>query len=575
MSTKKIATLTASGTKRFATPTASRTKRFTTLIAAVCLVAGLAGCGGSNGSKNDTANSTPTTDSGNTNSGNAQAPATTDNQGDAKADNQPAAAANKKLEISTIQGTWASPLPDPNGNGAKMIDEKFNIDLKSQFVPYDEYGNKLPVVMAAGDLPDMIGMEGVDANFVKWAKQGAFLPLNDYIDKYEAIKSIPKNVWDAVTVDGKIYGIPNYFPSKYGKKPIIRKDWLDNLGLSMPTTYDELEKVAIAFTNDDPDKNGKKDTLGLGLAKSIVYGAWMGAGWDSGWYNKNDKGQLIPGNISDGFKQQVTVLHDLYKAGAVSKDWAVTKSTDVRKDFFAGKIGIFYEQPYDISETRFKQLKEANPTAELAVIPPFVQDDGQQGFTGLPGYYELHSLNAKLKNDPDKIDRILSIINYFMTFIPTDQRNDQNADYDWQNGGVGKGYTMQNGVAIGIDGASSEMPTTYFGVRYWAPTDEDTQPATVLQDPFTKSFVQSAVDLLKNTKTYLDPVNRIHSDLMFANISELDQGIADHQTRMIVGQEPISDWDKMVKEYLSKGGQAIIDQVNQLLDENGIVGEWK
>ncbi|WP_308639641.1 extracellular solute-binding protein [Paenibacillus silvisoli] len=546
-----------------------KTKKLATLLAAVSIMTGLTGCGGSNDNNNKPANTAEQTDSSNT-------PATNAAENEPAATNQqPAAEEKKNFEISTIQGTWASPLPDPNGNGAKMINEKFNVDLKTQFVPYDEYANKLPVVMAAGDLPDLIGMEGVDANFVKWAKQGAFLPLNDYIDKYDAIKSIPKNVWDAVTVDGKIYAIPNYFPSKYGKKPIIRQDWLNNLGLSMPTTYDELKKVAIAFAKNDPDKNGKNDTLGLGLAKSIVYGAWMGAEWDSGWYNKNENGQLIPGNISEGFKKQVTLLNDLYKEGAISKDWAVTKSADVRKDFFAGKIGIFYEQPYDISETRFKTLKETNPTAELAVIPPFAQDDGQQGFMGLPGYYELHSLNAKLADDPEKIDRILEMINYFMTFIPVDQRNDQNPEYDWQYGGVGKGYNMENGVALGIDGAFSEMPTTYFGIRYWAPTDEDTQPAMVLQDPFTKGFVQSAVDMLKTTKTYLDPVNRIHSDLLYAKVSELDQVVAEHTTKMIVGQESINDWDKMVQEYLKSGGQEIIDQVNQLLNDNGIAGEWK
>ncbi|RAP75975.1 extracellular solute-binding protein [Paenibacillus montanisoli] len=546
-----------------------KTKKIVTLLAAASIITGLTGCGGSNDNGNNKpANTAQTTDSSNT-------PAATTENEPAATNQQPAADEKKQLEISTIQGTWASPLPDPNGNGAKMINEKFNVDLKTQFVPYDEYANKLPVVMAAGDLPDVIGMEGVDANFVKWAKQGAFLPLNDYIDKYDAIKNIPKNVWDAVTVDGKIYAIPNYFPSKYGKKPIIRQDWLNNLGLSMPTTYDELKKVAIAFTKNDPDKNGKNDTLGLGLAKSIVYGAWMGAEWDSGWYHKNENGQLIPGNISEGFKKQVTLLHDLYQEGAISKDWAVTKSADARKDFFAGKIGIFYEQPYDISETRFKTLKETNPGAELAVIPPFVQEDGQQGFTGLSGFYELHSLNAKMADDPDKIDRILEMINYFMTFIPVDQRNDQNPEYDWQYGGVGKGYTMENGVALSIDGAFSEMPTTYFGIRYWAPTDEDTQPAMVLQDPFTKGFVQSAVDLLKTTKTYLDPVNRIHSDLLYAKVSELDQAVVEHTTKMIVGQEPIADWDKMVEEYLNAGGQEIIDDVNKLLDENGIAGEWK
>lgn len=489
----------------------------------------------------------------------------------------PAATPNtaKKLTISSIRGSWADPIPDTNGEGVKKINEKFNVELKPQFVPYDEYANKLPVVMAAGDLPDMIGSEAVDANFVKWAKQGAFLPLNDYIDKYPQLKAIPKYVWDAVTVDGKIYGIPNYFPAKYGKKPIIRKDWLDNLNLKMPTNYDELKQVAIAFTKNDPDKNGKNDTIGLALASKIVYGAPMGTAWDSSWYYKNAAGQLIPGTISDGFKQQISFMRDLYQEGAISKDWAVSKIGDVRKDFFAGKYGIFYEQPYDISETRFKTLKQLQPGAELAVIPAFKQPDGQQGFTGLPGFYEVTMLNGKLKSDPDKVNRILQMLDYFFKFIPVDQRNPQNADYDWQNGGVDKAYTMTNGVAIDKEGANSLQPKSYIIDRYWAPSDEATDPAKVLQDPFTKNFVQSAVDLLKNTKFYLDPVNRIHSEVLDAKGSELDKLVNDHQTKMIVGQESMADWDKMVQEYLSKGGKEIIDDVNKKLADAKIAGEWK
>ncbi|WP_240941578.1 extracellular solute-binding protein [Paenibacillus sp. HB172176] len=529
-------------------------KKNVILFSAACLLAGLVGCSSNNNSQSSevTPSSTKTADEGQSLDG-----------------------MDKTITISSISGSWSDPIPDPKGNGVQMMNDKFNINFKPQIVPYDEYANKLPVVMAAGDLPDMVGMESVDANFVKWAKQGAFLPLNDYIENYDALKSIPKYVWDAVSIDGKIYGIPEFFPSKYGKKPVIRQDWLDNLGLEMPTNYEELEKAAIAFTNDDPDKNGQKDTLGLGLAKDIVYGAPMGAAYDNVWYSKNEQGQLIPGNISDGFKQQVTMLHDLYQAGAISKDWALTKSSDARKDFFAGKTGIWFEQPYDITETRFKQLKEASPEAKLAVIPPFQQDDGQQGFIGLPGYYQLYSLNASMKNDPDKIDRILQIINYFMTFIPVDERNPQNPEFDWQNGGVDVGYSVENGVSLDIEGASSEQPKVYLSIPYWAPADEDTQPAEVLQDPFTKSFVQSAVDLMKSTKTYLDPVNRIHSELYYAKSSELNKAVTDHQTRMIVGQESLDDWDKMVEEFMSKGGQDMINEVNSELTQAGIAGEWK
>jgi putative aldouronate transport system substrate-binding protein len=59
-----------------------------------------------------------------------------------------------------------------------MINEKFNVDFKTEFVPIAEYFQKLPSRMASGDIPDIIGMESADSNYYKWAKQGAFLPLD-------------------------------------------------------------------------------------------------------------------------------------------------------------------------------------------------------------------------------------------------------------------------------------------------------------------------------------------------------------------------------------------------------------
>ncbi|MBO1722884.1 sugar ABC transporter substrate-binding protein, partial [Extibacter sp. GGCC_0201] len=47
---------------------------------------------------------------------------------------------------------------------------------------------------------------------------------------------------------------------------LIRQDWLDNLGLYMPTTAEELLDVMRAFTFDDPDGNGKDDTYGFTAA---------------------------------------------------------------------------------------------------------------------------------------------------------------------------------------------------------------------------------------------------------------------------------------------------------------------
>src|SRR5690606_14443860 len=106
-------------------------------------------------------------------------------------------APREHLKITHIAGTWASPIPSPNSEGVKLINERYNIDYVPQFVPYGEYDNILPVTIAGGDIPDIIGMEGITANFAKWADQGAFLALNDYLDfdKYDSLAVIPQNVW--------------------------------------------------------------------------------------------------------------------------------------------------------------------------------------------------------------------------------------------------------------------------------------------------------------------------------------------------------------------------------------------
>ena len=65
---------------------------------------------------------------------------------------------------------------------------------------------------------------------------------------------------------------------------LIRKDWLDKLGLQPPKTWDDLAKVAQAFTTQDPDGDGKADTYGLAVPGSTSRGyiSWY---WSSFLYS--------------------------------------------------------------------------------------------------------------------------------------------------------------------------------------------------------------------------------------------------------------------------------------------------
>lgn len=476
----------------------------------------------------------------------------------------------KKLDISLFEGVWSS-IPDPGGPGAQAINEKFNVNYKTNLVPMDQSAQKLAVLMASGDIPDFVGLGGADASFLKWAKQGAFLPLNDYIDKYPVFKLVPKNAWDSVTVDGKIYGIPRFFTTKYRNYPIIRKDWLDKLGLQMPTNYKELLEVAKAFTFKDPDGNGKDDTYGFVMANGLDNEMAIGSGYASDtWSLKNDKGQYIPGVISEAGKERIQFLHDAYAASVVEKDWPVLTYKDNRTKFWGGKAGIYYEgTPGGVD--LFKQLLKAAPDAVIEPIPPFKAPDGSQAFPGLSGWYQMYALNGKLKDDPDKVDRILSMIDYFGTFIEPKDQNENNPDFDWKNGGIGKGYTMENGVAVTPEETISQRPKSYLQIAEWAPSDEALQVARkAANNPIQKAYAEKSVELWsKPGSTYISPLYSIHSDLYDTKFWELMSKLLDEQTKMIVGNSSMDNWDKMVDNFLKSGGQDIIDEVNQKLQEAG------
>ena len=99
---------------------------------------------------------------------------------------------------------------------------------------------------------------------------GILLPINEYWDNYPNIKNgRDEATWDLMRyTDGNIYSIGIKNPNPLS---IIayRQDWLDKLGLEVPTTLDEYYKVATAVAKEDPDGNGVDDTFAFGGYQNV------------------------------------------------------------------------------------------------------------------------------------------------------------------------------------------------------------------------------------------------------------------------------------------------------------------
>ena len=100
-----------------------------------------------------------------------------------------------------------------------------------------------------------------------------FWEVGPYLKDYPNLSKMNKLINKNASIDGKLYGIYREPPlSRQGI--VIRKDWLDNLGLKMPETVEDLYDIAKAFTEQDPDQNGKDDTIGLADRHDLTFGAF-------------------------------------------------------------------------------------------------------------------------------------------------------------------------------------------------------------------------------------------------------------------------------------------------------------
>ena len=240
----------------------------------------------------------------------------------------------------------------------KWTEEHFNI--KINWITTDNQVAKLNVLMAAGDIPDMMTI-GMDlAGLATYADQGvlAELPLSmvrqhmpGYMTEYLGGFDVD-DVWKFSEVDGKNMGLP-----KMGLGGNIRNaitwnaQWLLNVGISsIPETLGEFEAAFRAFRENDPDQNGKKDTYAMTapgdwqLAPEGFFQEFFGAFGTFPFEWIEDNGKLVYGFTDPGTKEALALLAKWYADELIDPEW-VTEiarkdgANDVAWKFANDKIG--------------------------------------------------------------------------------------------------------------------------------------------------------------------------------------------------------------------------------------------
>ena len=212
-----------------------------------------------------------------------------------------------------------------------MLDEfkkQTNVDVDLKIYPYETATERLNLDLNSGDYADVIGGWTLSDNAILTygVNQGVFIPLEDYFEKYcpniSAILDLPGVREKMTAPDGHIYTIPYVCgDTTVGYSPYINTKWLENVGMSMPTTTDEFEAVLKAFKEQDANGNGDaSDEIPFSTDPNNKHIEAM-AGYFGLPMNKlgiaiQDE-KVVYGGVSNTYREFLSWFHKLYADGLV------------------------------------------------------------------------------------------------------------------------------------------------------------------------------------------------------------------------------------------------------------------
>ncbi|MDR1325823.1 MAG: extracellular solute-binding protein [Treponema sp.] len=213
------------------------------------------------------------------------------------------------------------------------FEQKTNIQAQINNFPYATALERKNIMVATGDYPDVIAGWIVTGNDVMtWANEGLIIPLETLIEQYTVnIKTALSltGVRQSMTLpDGHIYSPPYpYQEPLVTYSPWINRLWLEQLGLQMPTTTDELKQVLIAFRDRIPAVNGQKIIPFAAEPNNFSVGelaGWFGVNASRRGANAGGfaiiNGQIQSTLTSNEYKAAIKFFADLYKEGLVDPE---------------------------------------------------------------------------------------------------------------------------------------------------------------------------------------------------------------------------------------------------------------
>lgn len=491
-----------------------------------------------------------------TNSNNT--PATNNNE-TAKGNNDAGTPAGKQ-EFTMYVTDLAKAVPTGNlldDPTIAYMAEKSGVTPNITFLANANYVDQLKLKFAASEFPDVymgFGLTQGDGAL----DNDLILPLNELIEEHapNMKKVIPQYAWDAVTINGKIMAIPEPSNTPSSRVFYARKDWMDAVGITeFPKTSDELLDMLRKFRDEDPNGNGEKDEIPFTTREKFAYtGDMIWGMWGISPYEGIElDGEVVPGFIHPNMKKGLEFMQTMYKEGLLDSEFLLNSTAITEQKITSGVAGVWGSVPNNAYNYQ-KNVSESLPGTDADVVVfPTPRGTGHDGPIGSVNFKVNKSyLVMKSAKDP------VAVVKFF----------------DWLFSEEGQIFSE-----IGVEGVNYAKTDDKFFYRPDSEAEAKTEWRSVLrmhahnETAFAAKYSGVQFEKMSNSIAVANQEGleslTMGMPAVGQNLFSLYYEFHEPAARIIVEGEDVDKvWDEFVKNWRAQGGQELIDEMTNWVNEN-------
>ena len=447
----------------------------------------------------------------------------------------------------------------------KALIEKTGVNIVFEHPSGGNATEKFNVMVAMGSLPDIIeyNWNNYNGGLEKAVENGIVRPIdlkNDAPNLYAYAKENPDVDKWLKTDSGDYYGWPFIRGDRYLQTSaglMIRKDWLDELGLEIPETIDDWTNVLRAFK-----KKGVKSPLCL-MSWAIDLGAFIGAyNTFDGFYHRD--GKVVFGPMEDSYKDFLMQMNAWYEEGLIDADYASLQQSMIQSKMLNDETGAAFGS---CGSALGKWISASDGKIDLVGVKYPTMARGMRNEFGHCDPAVLISDVSVISGKSKKVDLAKKVLDYGYS---EEGRMLCNFGIEGESYNMVDGYpTYVDSIVHNPDGLSMGVALSKYALaqdggpflqdkRYmeqYASTPQQKNALEIWSDTNMAEHLMPSLTLTKEQQTELATL-----------IDSLDTAKDEWQTKFIMGIEPLSDFEKYREDLRNRGIDKYIAYMQEAYD---------